>query len=473
MSRSLRVRLSVLVLAVASAGMAILCVSLFFAARHVWHDSFDEALEREALPLAHTVEEHRGRHFTFEYAGVATFEDPHRPAYFEFWRPDGEVLARSRFLGTGDLPRRPAKGDGPVLFSGRLPDGRRGRFFQLVMPARWDDRGPVPPVSTRPRVTMVMGRGTEELDLPLARLRVWLAGLGALLVALISTAAGFSVWRGLRPATELARAIAAIDERHLGQRLASTSLPLELEPMVTKMNELFARLEESFARERRFTADVSHELRTPLAGLRSILEVTASRPRAVDDYARSLADAAKITRDMQTMTENLLLLARIDERRFEVQPRAIALREFVETCWLPYADRAQSRQLAFRNEISAEATLWSDPDHLRMVVTNLLANAAEYTALGGFIVVTADPTARIILEVRDSGPPIPAQALPRIFERMFRVDAARTAGAHCGIGLALVRMVSTALGLDVTARNLPDGSVSFALHGAPVRVTGR
>jgi two-component system heavy metal sensor histidine kinase CusS len=107
----------------------------------------------------------------------------------------------------------------------------------------------------------------------------------------------------------------------------------------------------------------------------------------------------------------------------------------------------------------------SDRDKLRLVLRNLLANAVEYTAAGGRVVVSGDDGA--ILDVYDSGPAIPPQVLPRLFERFFRADGARAGGgAHCGIGLALVEALCVPLGLSASAANAADGGVRFRLARA-------
>ncbi len=108
----------------------------------------------------------------------------------------------------------------------------------------------------------------------------------------------------------------------------------------------------------------------------------------------------------------------------------------------------------------------TDPDQLRIVVSNLLSNAATYTAPGGTIrvrggLVNGKP--ELLLAVLDTGPPIPDDLLPLVFDRFVRGDATRSTGVHCGIGLALVRGVSDALGLDVVAQNTTDGGVSFVV----------
>jgi signal transduction histidine kinase len=165
------------------------------------------------------------------------------------------------------------------------------------------------------------------------------------------------------------------------------------------------------------------------------------------------------------MIENLLELARLDARQVELHRRWIPLRAFLAECWRAYADRASARGVRFTNEIAAEAALYTDRDKLRIVVNNLLANAAEYTVEGGEVVVRAGAEPDVVLDIADSGPAIAEEALPRIFDRLYRKDPARTGtGAHCGIGLALVKAVSDVLELEVSAANLADGSVRFRLR---------
>ena len=109
----------------------------------------------------------------------------------------------------------------------------------------------------------------------------------------------------------------------------------------------------------------------------------------------------------------------------------------------------------------------TDPDKLRIVMTNLLANAAEYTADGGAIHVR-EGRDDLVLEVVDTGPAIPDEVLPRIFDRFARADTARSGGGiHSGVGLALVRAICEVLGLSISAENGSDGSVRFRLRNQP------
>jgi two-component system sensor histidine kinase QseC len=401
----------------------------------------------------------------FEYESLPEFERAVRPGYFEAWLDDGRVLARSPTLGARDLPRLGATAwttlAAPVFANLALPDGRPGRAIELRQPLRVEDPSPAHPASKR-LVTVVVAQGTEDERETLATMSRWLWALATGAFAVAAAGAFVTVGRGLRPVRALAAGIGRLDAGELDRPLPTADLPVEIEPVVRKLNELLARLHASFARERRFTADVSHELRTPLAALRTTLEVAAARDRAAPDYRAALHEATALVTQTQALVENLLMLARLDARQVEVRKSSLRLRSFVDDCWRAVAARAASRELTFTNELGADAEIVTDPDKLRIVVANLLSNAADYTAPGGAVAVRAG-AGEVLFEVVDSGPPIAADALPRIFDRFARADASRSGGVHCGVGLSLVRGVCDVLDLRASAKNAADGGVVFTI----------
>jgi len=465
--RSLRFRLTVAVVGV----LATVLVALSFVlhavfARALWRE-LDGRLRDDAAAVAGMAEED-GAESEFEYEALPEFERQWRPAYFEAWLDDGRVLARSPSLGAGDLEHGAARVAAPTITDVSLPDGRPGRALQLRQPLRLEDaasaRGPAR-VSLR-FVTVVVARGTEEVVETLGSMRRWLWLLGLLSILSASAAAVLAVSRGLRPTRALAARLAGLDAAQLGRALPLDDLPAELAPVVAKMNELLTRLRASFAREKRFTADVSHELRTPLAALRTTLEVAASRERSAPEYRSAIGDAVAIALQMQALCENLLALARLDSGPLPARREEVGLRALVQDCWRQFEAPAGARGLKFENEIAPTAAVVSDREQLRLVISNLLSNAAAYTTLGGTIRVRAtggDAPVATVLEVHDSGPTIPDDVLPHVFERFFRGDATRSDGVHCGIGLSLARGVAEALGLSLTGRNTPEGGVIFAV----------
>ncbi|HVY40832.1 MAG TPA: HAMP domain-containing sensor histidine kinase [Polyangia bacterium] len=460
MIRSLGFRLTaavVLVLAAVLAGFAV-----------VMHLVLDRALVRQldlrlagsAAAIAGMAEDEPAEP-EFEAESLPEFERAARPGYFEVWVEGGRVLARSPSLGARDLPRLGGDGPEPAHADLRLPDGRAGRAIQIRQPLRIEDARPGAAPSRR-FVTVVAAMGTEDARDTLAAASRWLWILSAAAFSTAALATLVLVRRGLRPARAVAAQLDALDAAVIGDPIPTTGLPTELAPIVSKLNELLARLAASFARERRFTADVSHELRTPLSALRTTLEVAAAQDRPAAAYRAAIADATALAVQMQALIGNLLLLARLDARQIPVAAEPVDLRRLVEDCWRPFEAEAGERRLRLSIQLPADCAVVSDPEKLRIVVTNLLANATAYTVPGGSITVRGG-SAETLLEVADSGPPIPEDLLPRVFDRFSRGDAARSGGVNCGIGLALVRGVCAVLGLDASAANTPDGGVRFRL----------
>ena len=451
---SIRGRLTAAILAVVALALALFALTLFTAVQNAAWQQQDDGLLARARAVGNSAE-----HDEDGYEIHLPTESPgSRATYTEVWLSDGTVLARSSSLDDRDLPRLSANQSGHPRFSDlTLPDGRTGRAVEIQYLPR--NEGSI----TATELTLVLAEGSEDVNAALASVRAWFAVIGV--VALI--AIGFmTVWllaRGLQPLTQLAAKLETLNGEKLATRLAIEGQPRELEAPVNKLNELLARLEALFSRERQFTADVSHELRTPLAGLRTLLEVTALTDRSTSDYKTAVADSLAIVVQLGALVQDLLVLARIDNGQLEIEARQVSLRELVDACWRPHAEAEVARALTFTNAVPAETIASTDREKLRIIVGNVLANAAEYTATGGSIQVTAGP-GDVMLDVIDSGPAIPSDQVDKIFDRLWRGDAARSStGLHCGIGLSLARSLCTRLSLTITAANRADGSVRFRI----------
>ncbi len=452
---SLRSRLTYVVLLTVGAVLVALAVVLYAVVRNTAWRQHDDALRARALALAAIAE-----HDDAGYEMSLPPESPGQPtSYIEVWTRAGDVLARSASLLHADLPR--TGGSPGAEFSDiTLPDGRDGRLVELQFRPRDEARS----VHAEP-LLLVLAEGTETIDVAVASLRTWFLVLGVGALAAIAVVAAWSLRRGLRPLTDLAAQIEEIDARHMTTRLRSEGQPLELVVPIHKLNELLARLEASFARERQFTGDVSHELRTPLAGLRALLEVTSLADRSAPEYASAIDTALVVVQQLGILVENLLSLARLDAGQLSPEIEDVALRGIVDDCWKPHVALAGSRSLRFTNAIPGDAVYRSDREKLRIVLANLLANAAEYTEPGGWIEV--NPIAGGWFEVADSGPPIPDDQIARVFDRLWRGDAARSGtGVHCGIGLSLSYALCESLRLSLSVSSTAD-RVAFGVRAKP------
>jgi two-component system sensor histidine kinase QseC len=461
---SLRLRLTVAVLGVVGVALCLFSLVVYAAfGRALWRQ-FDERLAQDARAVANMVEERASGPWEFEPGAIEEFDRQHGAAYFEVWMDDGRVLARSSSLGTGDLLGASSRSDTGVAEL-KLPDGRKGHRLVASLASRHDEDGPPKPSGRRVRVAVA--RATDEVDATLATLRLLLGASGFVVLALAALASALAIRGGLAPVARLAGQIDTLDASRLGEILPVDDLPRELRPTVVKLNELLSRLEDSFSRERQFSADVSHELRTPLAGLRSMIEVAASRERPASHYRAALEETLVLVKQMNTLVENLLMLSRLEAHQVPIAHEEVAVRELVDESYAPFAAKALGRKLQFDNRVPAGTILRSDREKLRIVISNLLANAVEYTAEDGQVAVEGATSRAEILTVSDSGPAIPEDALDRIFDRFFRLDSSRSAaGEHCGVGLALTRALCKALDFSIGADNRSDGSVAFRIQFA-------
>ncbi len=467
MIRSLRSRLLLGMIA----GMAILLILfsliIYFVIRDALEEQFDQSLTTTARLLAAGVEldipqneevhtelqeVKSGVDIEFDLQKMPEFQREKRSSYFQIWRQDGMVVTRSPSLGPTDLSRIEGILDNPVFQSILLPNGLPGRAVGLTFMPRVEEdvRDKIHASAREYMLILVVARDTTEMLSNLRFLRwlliiasVGILGLSCLVSAII-------VRRGILPLHSLSAAISSIHEDDLSGRIGMRNLPTEIMPIQERLNDLLVRLEASFNRERRFTADVAHELRTPLAGLRTTLEVALSREREPQQYRTSLADCLGISKTMEATVANLLALARLEAQQVTFQKETIEVSKLVNSLWNSYTCRAQKRKVSFENQIPNEVACVSDSEFLTLIFTNLLDNAIEYVNDNGRIWITGKQTGDSVeIILANTGCQLRPEDASRVFDRFWQSDAARTKNdSRCGIGLSLVQSVVLALGGD-------------------------
>jgi len=457
-NRSLRVRLLVGIVGGMTLLLVVFSLVIYTAIRRALINQFDTSLASMARIVAASVEQNREEiEIEFEVEQMPEFQEAEHPTYYELWRPDGVVLARSPSLGTDDLLRFEGAAGEPAFGALRLRNGRPGRAAGLGFRPRVADseeKNPPQPEKIL-ALTLVVARDAGDMLRHLEFLR-WLlliASVGTITLSVI--VAAVVVRRGLCPLNSLAAEIAAITEDDLNVRVGTEKMPAEIMPIKTRLNELLARLGASFSRERRFAADVAHELRTPLAGIRSTLEVTLTRTRRADEYQTALCDCLDIAKNMQAMVNNLLTLARIEAKQTAFRREQIRLAELIDSSWRAFSAEAAKRSIVFENRIPVETTCRSDRESLSIVFSNILDNAVEYADEAGQIWTTARRTDGCVeITVSNTGCRLTNEQAAHVFDCLWRGDPARTetprgalgAGNHCGLGLALVQRIVAALG---------------------------
>jgi signal transduction histidine kinase len=371
------------------------------------------------------------------------------------------VAAKSPSIGTEDFLRANGFTETPVFQTLNLKYGRPVRAVGFKFNPRMADseEKKYERPDEAPQLTLVVARDAGVMEHNLQFLRRLLLIASASMITLSFIVGGFVVRRGLAPLNLLAGEIAAIKENNLKSGIATQPLPAEIQPIRSRLNEMLARLEASFNRERQFTANVAHELRTPLAGIRSTIEVTLTRVREQGEYQVALSDCLTIAKGMQQMVDNLLALSRIETNQATFRRDRVRVADIIDSCWRLLSHRADERRLNFENSIPAEMTCNSDADGLSMVMSNLLDNAVEYTNQGGQIKAEGQQVGnKIEITLANTGCRLSSEEVSQVFDCFWRGDSSRTdTGTHFGLGLALVQRIITALGGSAAVEVQPGG----------------
>jgi two-component system, OmpR family, sensor kinase len=260
----------------------------------------------------------------------------------------------------------------------------------------------------------------------------------------------FLARKSLAPVVAMSSQAGRIGAANLHQRLAVQNERDELGHLARSFNDLLDRLGQSFERQRRFMADASHELRTPVAILRGESEVALSlQARSPEEYRESLSVLHQEAERLTHIVEDLFTLTRADAGQYPLQPRDFYLDELIAECVHSARTLALAKKISLALDGAAEAPIHADESLLRRMILNLLDNAIKYTPEGGKVAVECSREGEeYALRIMDTGTGIPAELRPRIFERFFRADKARSRsesdGGGAGLGLAISRWIAEA-----------------------------
>jgi two-component system, OmpR family, sensor kinase len=311
--------------------------------------------------------------------------------------------------------------------------------------------------------TLVAGTNLSDVNGTVRQLELIVGAGSAAAALLIFLGVGLVMRRGLRPIEQMAYQADRISAGDLTERVAPTDTGTEVGRLGTALNGMLGRIQTSVAEReasqevmRSFFADASHELRTPLASLCANAELYQQGALV----ERSQVDEAmhRITLEAQRMSrlvDDMLRLARLDQhpdQRRDLVDLTALVGQSVERAQV--ADPARTWQA----EIEPGLAVAGDEEQLSRAVDNLLANVQTHTPEGTVATVTAhlEGSGRVVVEVTDDGPGVPADKLPRIFDRFYRAGGSRRTGS--GLGLAIVSQIAAAhQGVAMAAANYPHG----------------
>jgi two-component system OmpR family sensor kinase len=451
---SLKARLVLGVIVLGAAGLAAADVATYASLRSFLVERTDESLR----DLARGAE----RELRHGCAGRESRPPPGASPgdFFQLRSAGGEVLCTSRVAALGQEqapspPVLPAAIDAPSSFTASTEDGS-GRYRLRA------DAGMGGEI-------LVVGTSLSDVDGTLRRLLLIMLLVTAVVLAALATLGLWVVRLGLRPLDSIGSTADAIAGGDLSRRVERAEPRTEVGRLGLALNAMLGRIEEAFRAQsaserklRRFVADASHELRTPLSAVRAYAELfgrgAEHRP---DDLARSMAGIKRESERMSLLVDDLLLLARLDEKR-PLEQAPVGLDEVVAEA----VETAQAVEPERPIALDAEpAAVLGDRDRLRQIVDNLLGNVRAHTPAGAPVAVrVAQANGSALVEVTDSGPGLSAEEAERVFERFFRADPSRTrASGGAGLGLSIVAAVAEAHGGSVAAESEPGRGATFRI----------
>jgi heavy metal sensor kinase len=252
----------------------------------------------------------------------------------------------------------------------------------------------------------------------------------------------FLAGRALSPVQSITRKAQDITAESLSERLPVKNSQDEIGHLASVFNDTLGRLESSFEKLRRFTADASHELRTPLTSLRSVGEVALKETRDTESYKEAIGSMLEETERLTHLVDNLLILARGDAGKAELAPTSVNMGELVHEVVEELRILAEERDQRLATSIDIRTEAMVDKGTIRLAVSNILHNAIRYTQAGGKVDVHTTKTVDggAVIDIIDNGPGIPKAERTRVFERFYRVDKVRSrAEGGAGLGLAIAR----------------------------------
>ena len=300
---------------------------------------------------------------------------------------------------------------------------------------------------------LVVATSLEGVESATHRLTLLLGIMIPIGIAFASLGGWWLAGKSLRPVARMTTEAGEIDASRLGDRIDVPSPMDEFGRLAVTLNAMLDRIQGSVDQQREFVSNASHELRTPLAIMRAEIDVSLAAPALSQEAHDTLLSAREETDRMREIVEDLLLLARMDEHALDLASEPIDLCSLATDAMETIAPLAADKQIGLSMPEAVPTIVFGDRARMQQVIRNLLENAVKYSPVGGEVTVgVRGGREHGDVIVTNAGSTIPAEAVPRIFDRFYRNDQSRNREAGgSGLGLAIVRELVEAQGGRVWA----------------------
>jgi two-component system OmpR family sensor kinase len=363
----------------------------------------------------------------FNDASTGTF-------YYVIWSPDGQELKHTTNAPADlTMPFHP----GPRM---------RGTNYEIAV-------NHIPPSPEIPPGSMLLVGRPIVTEMNQLRHHLFIQIGTGILILFAGLSIGWqAVGRAMKPIKDISATAVKIAAGDLSQRINTAETESELGQLAAVLNSTFARLEAAFAQQKQFASDAAHELRTPISVILTQTQTALNREREAGEYKQTVEACQRAAQRMRRLISALLELARLDAGQEQMKRLRFDFSKAVGDCVELIRPLADERGVKVSTEL-APVEIEGDSERLGLVVTNLLTNAVQYNHDGGEVKVrTKLENGMVVLTMSDTGQGIPAEDLPRVFERFYRADKSRSSG-NAGLGLAISKALIAAHGgsIDVVS----------------------
>ena len=449
----IRLRLTLWYVLLLAVILAVFAAGVYLLLRHSLYENLDESIHNRASTLLNIVQYDGDRLFLPEQA------------------PSRELSPEEHFVRVFDVCGEVSFGDTQVAVDTKavasaLAGKITGRSAENVA-----DDDPIR-VITFPVVRDVgilgaleVGQSEDDVSETLASLLL-IIGFAYPVTLIVAGFGGvFLAGRALSPIDDITKTVRQISAEDLGQRL-NLSLPDdEVGRLARTFDEMTARLEIAFRRQRNFTADASHELRTPLTVIKGQIDVSLQKERGSEEYREVLRAVNEEVDHLVRLAESLLSLTRADAGQISPVLAEVGIADLIGGVVEQVRPLAIDRQVGLQLDDGPLVAIHADEDLMLHLMLNLLDNAIKNTPSGGQVIVGWSTSgSQVEVRVQDTGAGIASEHIPFLFDRFYRVDKGRNrVEGGVGLGLAISRWIAQAHGGSIQVESAPGEGSTFTV----------
>ncbi len=473
MFRSIRFRLALWYTAAVAATFLLLSLAIYVYVDRTLSASLDQSIDIELRWILAQFAKHAGRATSLEMILEGIDERAaYSPAkeYIEIWDSSSHIVYRSPNLAADDT----------LAHHIRLPAGSTSL---LATSETFRAHKVRVGVRKTQQETVLLAMPTAAITAPLDHLLNILLLISPLVILIGALGGGILAKKSFVKINEVVETARRITADRLYDRIPEYPAPDEIGKVVSTFNDMISRLEVSFREIKQFSEDASHELRTPLSVLRTQLETALERRTPQSELKKIIARCLDETLRMSSIVESLLMITKDGSGQDNLVMDPVDMKRLVRETYDESVILASQKAISVTLVASEEVSVVGDEQRLRQMLLNLIDNAIKYSPEHGRIRISLrreDGKARI--DVADSGIGIPQEEIPRIFDRFYRVDRARSREkGGAGLGLSIAKWIAEAHGGSIVVRSRVSEGSEFSVflpllaarsdpaHNTPVR----